>query len=277
MVKIAVSLTTYNRKDKTISCLQSLKLQTISTSVKLDVYVTDDASTDDTPAVIKMIYPEANIFIGSGTLFWAGGMRKSWGEALKSNYDYYFLLNDDTILMPNALEVLLTYYKDNPIGIVVGSTAEDDRISYGGQKITSKLNFKREIVFSDSVFLDCDLGNANIMLVPGQVVAKIGILSEKFTHGIADYDYTLTALKAGFKVMVAPGLLGICSDDHGNNWKSTNTTLKDRIKYLKSPKGLAYNEYLYLIRKHLPEHYPIAFIKLWAKTLFPFLWDKFKN
>ncbi|MBW4890161.1 glycosyltransferase family 2 protein [Mucilaginibacter sp. HMF5004] len=276
-VAIAVLLTTFNRRDKTIACLKSLKGQVTTVPVAIDIYVTDDASADGTPEAIKVIYPEANVFIGSGSLFWAGGMRKSWGEAVKGNYDYYFLLNDDTILTSNVLEVLLSYYKNKATGIVVGSTAEDGKLSYGGRVITSKLNFKKEMVFSNTEFLNCDLGNANIMLVPKGVVDKIGILSDKYTHGIADYDYTLTAVEAGINVMVAPGILGTCSDDHGNNWKSANTTLKERIKYLKSPKGLAYNEYLYLIKKHLPQHYPVAFVKLWAKTLFPFLWDRFKN
>ncbi len=278
MVTIAVLLTTYNRKDKTLACLQSLKAQVISTPVTIDLYVTDDASADGTPDAIKTIYPDANIFIGSGSLFWAGGMRVSWGEAVKKGYDYYLLLNDDTILVSNALDVLLSYYKNgDTTAIIVGTTAEGDNISYGGRIITSKLNFGKQMVYSDTEFLNCHLGNANIMLVPKHTVAKIGILSAKYTHGIADYDYTLTAVEAGINVMVAPGVLGSCTDDHGNNWKSANTTLAERVKYLKSPKGLAYSEYLYLIKRHLPQHYPVAFVKLWAKTLFPFLWDRFKN
>jgi GT2 family glycosyltransferase len=115
------------------------------------------------------------------------------------------------------------------------------------------------------------------MLVPREIVRKIGILSEDYTHSIADFDYTLKAKKAGFKAVVVPGILGYCTDDHGNNWKSANVSLRDRIKYLKSPKGLAYEEYLHFIKKHFPSHLPEAFIKLWLKTLFPALWDKFKR
>lgn len=278
VLKIAVLLTTYNRKDKTVACLNSVKKQVSNTQFLLDLYVTDDASADGTPDAVKAIYPDAHVFIGDGSLFWAGGMRKCWGAAVKKNYDFYLLLNDDTILMSNAFEVLLSYYDNANLDvIVVGSTAEGRVLSYGGQKIISKFNFIKEIVYSETEFLNCELGNANIMLVPKMVVAKIGILSDKYTHGIADYDYTLTAIEAGLKVVVAPGILGTCPDDHGNNWKSANNTLEERIKYLKSPKGLAYTEYLYFIKRHLPQHYPIAFAKLWAKTLFPFLWDRFKK
>lgn len=115
------------------------------------------------------------------------------------------------------------------------------------------------------------------MLVSKQVVEKIGILASHFTHCLADYDYSLKARKAGFPVAIAPGFLGKCVNDHGRNWKSQSTTLKERISYLKSPKGLAYKEYLRFIKDHFPLSLPSAFCKLWIKTFFPFLWDTFKN
>ena len=104
------------------------------------------------------------------------------------------------------------------------------------------------------------------------LINKIGFLSNSYTHSLADYDYTLTAKKVGFDVLVAPGFLGECKDDHGNNWKSSKVSLKDRIKYLKSPTGLAYKEYLIFIKRHFPASYPSAFVKLWLKTFFPFIW-----
>jgi len=283
-MKIAVLLTTFNRRDQTVACLESLKNQLGFEDNSLEVFLTDDNSSDGTvPAVLK-IFPQANIFQGNGQLFWAGGMRKSWSEALKHQFDFYLLLNDDTLLRQNALEVLLDSYSKiytskGLSSIVVGSTSEltDKSISYGGKKLLSSYNIKSKLVYSETELLECDLGNANIMLVPKAVVDKIGILSEVYTHGIADYDYTLQAKKNNFGVYVAPGILGSCTNDHGNNWKSQNSTLSERIKFLKSPKGLAYKEYLYLTKTFFPVSFPETFVKLWMKTLFPVIWDKFKS
>ena len=52
------------------------------------------------------------------------------------------------------------------------------------------------------------------MWVPKEVVNKIGPLAEGYVHGVADYDYTLRARKAGLPVLIAPGYLGSCTDDH---------------------------------------------------------------
>lgn len=277
-MRIAVLLTTFNRKEKTISCLESLYAQQLPADVAFEVFLTDDGSKDGTADAVKKTFPEVHVFHGNGSLFWAGGMRNSWKQAIQHEFDYFLLLNDDTVLHENAINILLESNRKQK-AVCVGTTLDkaSGSLSYGGRKVSNGFQLKSYKVHSDTDYVECDLGNANIMLVPKAVVDKIGILSDVFTHGIADYDFTLKAKKNGFPVLVAPGILGYCVDDHGNNWKSAKVGLKERIQYLKSPKGLAYKEYLHYIKSHFPLHYPSAFCKLWMKTFFPFLWDSFKK
>lgn len=282
-MKIAILLTTFNRKQKTLSCLRSLNRQILPVGTQTDIYLTDDSSSDGTAEAVAFHFPEVRLLKGNGSLFWAGGMRNSWNAALPGDYDYYFLLNDDTLLKDNAMESLLQYNIQavagkRPPAICIGSTCDHEgNITYGGKALTSRYSLQGRFIFSEDEFMPCDLGNANIMLVPSLAVKRIGILSSAFTHGIADYDYTLKARKAGIDVLVAPGFLGTCIHDHDKNWKSARVRLKERIAFLKSPKGLAYSEYLGFIRYHFPLSYPMAFSKLWLKTLFPVLWDTFKK
>lgn len=279
-MRIAVLLTVYNRREKTLACLGRLAMQVLPEQVKLAVYLTDDNSVDGTADAVARSYPNVNLLRGSGSLFWAGGMRNSWKAALKGNYDYYLLLNDDTLLRTDAISSLLSvavHYAGIP-SICVGATCDTTgKLTYGGRMLLSKYALKSKMVHSTRDVQDCDLGNANIMLVPAPVVSRLGILSDVFTHGIADYDYTLRARRAGFRVLVAPGFLGECENDHGRNWASAAMPLKKRIAFLKSPKGLAYHEYLYFIRSHFPYSLPATLLKLWLKTLFPGIWDSFKK
>lgn len=288
MKNIAVLLTCHNRKEKTINCLESLykAIECSNYEIKFDIYLVDDGSTDGTYEEINKHFPAVIIIKGSGNLFWARGMRLAWETALSANQDYdsFLLLNDDTFLFRDAIKKILyhsiNFYKEKSShAIFIGSTKDIETgiISYGGKKLYSINRPKGYLIQSDTHWVECDLGEANIMLVPKTIVQKIGILSDKFTHGIADYDYTLRAKKEGFKVIVTPGILGTCTFDHGKGWKSANTNLAERIKYLYSPKGLAYREYLYYIKKHFPLHLPEAIFKLWLKTLFPFVYDRFKK
>lgn len=282
-MRIAVLLTTFNRKEKTLSCLQTLHKQVLPTGTYLSIYLTDDNSKDGTAKAVKQYFPEVKLFTGSGYLYWAGGMRNTWKEALKGDYDFYLLLNDDTLLFNTAIQSLLEGFKQNPYApanaICVGSTCDPQtgKLSYGGSRLFKDQVWKSSTIFSERDYLCCDFANANIMLVPRQVVNQIGILSDIYTHSLADYDYTLQAKKAGFKVVLIPGYLGTCTDDHGNNWKSSKTSLKERLSFLKSPKGLAYPEYMQFIKLHFPSSYYAEFSKIWLKTFFPIIWDLFKK
>jgi GT2 family glycosyltransferase len=279
---IAALLTCFNRKQKTLACLNNLSKQVLRPGIKVDIYLTDDNSSDGTAAAVREQYPSVNVLDGTGSLYWAGGMRYTWRKALEGNYDFYLLLNDDTVLFENAIQSLVDTFQNNPYApqraICIGSTSDPatGKMSYGGSCLYKEKVWKSKPVYDAHQYINCDFANANILLVPKTVVEKIGILSDEYTHSLADYDYTLQARKVGFGVVQVPGFLGTCTDDHGNNWKSQKTSLSDRIKYLKSPKGLAYKEYLHFIQKHFPASRNSEFIKIWLKTFFPFIWDKFK-
>jgi GT2 family glycosyltransferase len=276
---IAVLLATRNRKAKTVACLQSLQRQRLPQGVDLAVHLTDDASSDGTPGAVLAAWPGARLYNGRGNLFWAGGMRHTWRQAEKESPDFYLLLNDDTVLHEDAVTTLLNAPSVNN-SLCIGSTKDPftHQRSYGGRKLTAKRSWRDdEVVLSETEYLPCDVANANIMLVPKKIVEEIGILSDAYTHGLADYDYSLTARRAGFTVHVAPGFLGECVNDHGKSWKSQKTTLRQRIEHLKSPKGLAYNEYMTFIKRHFPLSYPSAFVKVWMKTFFPFIWETFRK
>ena len=285
MKRIAVLITCYNRQEKTMTCLKSLLAADLSADYHLSVFLVDDGSTDGTGETVKKKIPQVNVIQGNGNLFWAGGMRLAWKEALKEHFDFYFLLNDDTILYPNAINLLIdahTYAleKFNQGGIYVGSTndPETKEFTYGGHKLLSKISSRSQPVKPQAeIIQSCDFANANILLVSNNVVESIGILSDKFTHSVADYDYTLTASRKGFPLLVCSDYCGVCVDEHGKNWLPGNYPVSERIKYLRSPKHLAYKEYLFYIKHHFPFYYPIAFLKLWAKTLFPSIWDNFKK
>ena len=281
---ITVLLTCHNRKLKTYSCLEALSNCTLEEGFDLNIFLVDDGSTDGTTEYLHGKFKNLQIIQGTGDLFWAGGMRKAWKFANENekNTDYYLLLNDDTIVFKDTIIRLFKdlEYINEPKSIIVGSTQnpETKKISYGGHKILNWLFFKGEIVIPNNEFPQkCQLGNANIMLVPNEVYEEIGSLSESYTHGIADYDYTLKALRNGINTFVSSAFCGYCDYDHGVNWLKQDSNLKDRISYLYSPKGLSYKEYLQFIKRHLPYHLPIAFVLLWGKTLFPIIWQLFKN
>lgn len=61
--------------------------------ISLSVYLTDDGCTDGTSQAVRDIFKGKDITImqGDGNLYWAGGMRFAWKEALKKKTNGIFI------------------------------------------------------------------------------------------------------------------------------------------------------------------------------------------
>lgn len=284
-MNVAALLTCHNRKAKTIACLESLYRAVVPPAYQIDVYMTDDGSTDGTGKTVKELFPQVNVIQGDGSLFWAGGMRLAWKTAIDGKqYEAYLLINDDVILHRNFMLNLLkaeahSLAETGKKGIYSGATVDGTtgQVTYGGSVITQNhLIMNMQKLAPASYTQRCDLANANVLWVSGCVVEEIGIFEKRYTHGIADYDYSLRAMKNKIPLWLAPDVCGVCDNDHEKNWK-TGVSLKERILWMKSPKGLACSEYMFYIKKYFPAYLPYSFIMMWMKILFPFVWDRFKN
>lgn len=280
MQRIAVLLTCFNRKDKTINALNHLynALDYLENRLDITIYLTDDGSSDGTSQAVNANFPEAIILQGTGELFWAGGMRNSWNAALKENFDAYLLLNDDTDVFKNMFSDLISthnYCLENftDPGIYVGSTMDlsTKKLSYGGWVVKNKFTARSEQLYPNQKEpQECELGNANIMLVHNEVVKKIGILSDKYSHGLADFDYTLMAKKNGIPVLITPNYIGGCKRDKINPYINfPNLKLKERVKLLYSPIGLDFSSNLQYMKRNFPLRLPLVFLAGWFKILFP--------
>ena len=137
----------------------------------------DDASTDGTAAAIRTEYPWVEVIDGSGALFWNRGMYVGFGAALQRPADYYLWLNDDTVLVADALQSLLQQSEQlrraegTPV-IVVGATAErsSGRVTYGGRVRRSRLRrFNFELVWDEKRPVPCEAIEGNCVLIPREV------------------------------------------------------------------------------------------------------------
>ncbi|HEY9675264.1 MAG TPA: glycosyltransferase family 2 protein [Waterburya sp.] len=245
--RLAALLTCHNRKPKTLACLEALFNQELPREVTIDVYLVDDGSTDGTGEAVAQSYPQVKILQGNGSLFWNGGMGVAFAEALKSDYDVYLWLNDDTILYPNALSNLLeTFHRLQLQGehrtIIAGSTCDPKTttLTYGGVVRRSRWRPLRfDLVQPDEDVKRCDTINGNCVLIPRAVVQLVGNLDPAFTHYAGDWDYGLRAQQKGCTVWVAPGYVGTCSQNYQPGGDADSSVhLGEGLKKIGQPKGL---------------------------------------
>lgn len=280
MTKIAVLLTCFNRVEKTLTCLRSLQKQQ-QPDLEISVYLVDDGSTDGTSEQVARQFPDVHLLRGNGSLYWNGGMRLAWGQAMQHNYDFYIWLNDDVELIDDAISRIISFYQnadDRNVGVVTGTMISKDhgKVTYGGRRSRfwwhpTKLG---GLIPLSDVGQRCDVVNGNFTLVPAKIVAVAGNLSDRFTHAIGDFDYAFRVRKLGFNCYVAPGFFGFCENNpKAGSPKDTNLSLKKRVELLNRPnKFPPYKEWQLFVREHGGLVWPILWLKTLIRGKCPYLW-----
>lgn len=271
-VQLAVLITCHNRRNTTLACLQALYHQDIT----FDVYLVDDGSSDGTSEAVKKNYPAVNILEGDGNLFWVGGMRLAFSEALKQGYNYYLWLNDDTILDSNALLNLLNTHQKlaqqgYPNSIIVGSVRDPltGKLTYGGRKRSSReWSRKLEPVEPSIEPIKCNTMQGNCVLIPDSVAEKVGNIDAAFIHTLGDLDYGLRAYKLGCSVWVAPGYVATCSKNsvHGS-WADTKLTISERLKKAFQTKGFPPQAWAVFLKRHSGPFWYIHWLRPYLRAV----------
>lgn len=238
MIKTAILLTVFNRREVTLSGLRSLResISKMPPEYRFDIYMTDDGCSDGTAEAVSNEFPDIKIIDGNGALFWSGGMRKAWAAANEClNYDFFLWFNDDAMLYEDALRILFEASNNvKPNSVISGAFCDDQgRVSYGGKTKNWKLIVPKAGKYQSIYWM-----NGNLVLVPRAVYEQIGMIDQIFVHGTGDYDYGRRAIIAGFTVFLTDSYVGETNrhDNPRQTFYKKGMGIYDRIKILYSPR-----------------------------------------
>jgi GT2 family glycosyltransferase len=243
MMKIAVLLTCFNRREKSLTCLGSL----LSIVPDCDIYLVDDGSTDNTAEAIKAQFPQVKVIAGDGNLFWNRGMCLAWKEAAKKDYDYYLWLNDDVVLYDGFLQELLECQSEADHKAVISGIIESQdkqEVLYGGT------DMNRRLIQPNGKMQQITNLNGNVVLVPRSVYQQLGTLDPFFHHDLGDVDYGFRAAAKGIPVLSTRAAVAYGEKNHICRERLNNTTMERRFKRLYSPLGSNPNINFYFRKKH---------------------------
>lgn len=280
--KIAVLLTSFNRRETTLKCLYSLGLQKgIHKDFEISIFLVDDGSTDGTGNAVKEQFPMVEVIQGTGDLYWNRGMHLAWKTAVETSidFDYYTWLNDDVLLYHNAIEHLLECAKEsNEKGIICGVFEEKENsgiISYGGGNLKGKTYIANKL--HTDALESCEIINGNCVLIPKSVFLKVGLIDPIFPHSLGDHDYALRAKKKGIKAYTTIRIIGACSKNElPPKWCIPNVPLVKRLKSLYSPLG---NSHPYYYTIYINRHFGFTkavknYLSIHLRVLCPSLWKQ---
>jgi N-acetylglucosaminyl-diphospho-decaprenol L-rhamnosyltransferase len=210
-------------------CLDSLRAQ--EGGLTREIYVVDNASTDDSVERVRKGYPEVHLLASeyNGGFAYAVNLalRRILAERQDQAHPYYvLLLNTDTELPPTALARMVDFMEEHPQAgaagprLVMGDGRLDRacRRSFPSPRVAFYRLSGLDRVFPRSrrfgqynlTYLDerqtteVDSVCGAFMLVRGQVVETVGLLDEAYFMYGEDLDWAYRIKEQGWKIYYHP-------------------------------------------------------------------------
>lgn len=202
---VSIILLNWHGWRDTIACLDSL--------ARLDyqnyhVLVVDNGSTDDSVARIRTAHPDIPVLETGRNLGFSGGCNVGIRRALDDGANYVWLLNNDTMVDPQALSSMVAEAEADPRAGAVGSVLyhmDNPSVvqAWGGGKVSfwsGRTRHHQTQVPSTELHY---LTGASI-LIRRRALEEVGLLDEStFFMYWEDTDFSFRLRKAGWRLAVA--------------------------------------------------------------------------
>lgn len=282
--RLSVILACHNRKPKTLACLQAVIDQIGQLGSRISacrIVLVDDGSTDGTAEAVRLSFPQVQIVVADGSLFWCRSMHLAQTYAFGPDVDFLLWLNDDTDLDSDALVRVFNSYDSllektgKPVALV-GSLRDpvSNRATYGGlYRARWWQRTKLKLMEPGDAPLRAVSMNGNCVLLPAEIVNSVGNFDERFEHAMGDMDYGLRVIEAGYELWVMPGFVGSCGrNSTAKTYLDKSIGFRQRWKHIVSAKGLPPRSWYYFTRRHVGVFWPVywgwPYVRLVLSALF---------
>lgn len=264
---IAIVIVNYNGNNDTLECLESIDRYCKENDYT--VYLVDNASKAPiSDSELKKFNVHIKYIKSGKNLGFAGGNNLAVSGIKLGDFDYVFLLNNDTVLLddsvdrlvkkieitPNIIGGIVNYYYDNPEEMW---QAGSDTVA---KKIKSKERKDFDVLSEDMIFVDSIPGSS--MMIPRKIIEEIGLFDERYFAYYEEVDFCERAKESGYQVAFLPNTrllhkVGRASTSRMKHYLRTRNTL---LFY-----SLHYKQYMF-----------VAYLRVILRTIRDIVNSKFK-
>ncbi|WMP19305.1 glycosyltransferase family 2 protein [Thiothrix lacustris] len=219
--EVSIILVSYNTSSYIRRALESLFRETQLTSI--EVIVVDNASSDDSVAMIRQFFPQVTLIESGANLGFAGGVQLG---AKQATGQYLLLLNPDTVTINAAVDRLLHFAKLQSANNIWSGVTLNNDMSLNTQHAWSKPTlhdllysalglsklFSKTCVFNNANYgcwkrdtvKEVDIVSGCFFLTTRELWDKLGGLDSSFFMYAEEADYCLRAKALGYQPIVTP-------------------------------------------------------------------------
>lgn len=241
MTNLAIIIISWNVRDLLAECLRSVQNDLSSSQLSRQIWVVDNASRDDSAAMVRRQFPDVRLIASKKNLGFAGGNNAALramgfaGDETKPPIpasqrdpeppEVVLLLNPDTVVHPGALQTLYRFLKSTPRAGIAGAKLvySDGSFQHGafafpglwqlaiellplpGRLAESRWNgrYGQSLYESQQPFrIDHPLGAA--MAVKREAIEQAGLLDEAYHMYVEEVDWSKRITAAGWAAYCVP-------------------------------------------------------------------------
>ena len=258
---LSVIIANYNGRQLLADCLESVYAN--APSCAFEVIVVDDASWDGSAEMVAERFPQVRLLRNARNVHYGKSNNRAMTVAQGR---YVYLLNNDTLVLPGALDAMRIFLDDHPRVGAVGSKLLNGDGSvqwsvkclpsvgsglFGARSILTKMFPNNPVSRKHLLHLGSDLStpfeagyvsSASVMM-RREVVERVGGLDERLSYHV-DADYCRRIWDAGYQVYYLPAATVIHFDHKGGTMVTRRRRFKSIIEFHRG-------SYIYF-RKHHP-------------------------
>lgn len=250
---VAIITVNWNNFEDTYELLKSLSAVPEVGDVS-DVIVVDNKSSDGSGYRLKKHFPEFVFIFSRENLGYGGGLNLAISKFL-DEYEYFFILNNDTVVSSDFISSAYQQMKSGKFGIFgpVILYHKTDTVWFAGGKL-SRFGYTMHMFKGKSYRVvknklpesyPTDFVTGCAMVVRKGVFKKIGFFDENFFMYGEDTDLCLRAKKAGYEI----GMINSATVYHKVS-RSAGTGGKDELAFSKLQAYYYARNNMILAKKH---------------------------
>lgn len=208
MKELGIVICNYNKSSYVLKCIETVLA---SEYQDFDLYVVDNASTDDSVKAIRDTYGDCvNVLENSENLGGSGGFNTGLRKVLEKDYKYVCCLDNDVQVTPEAIGAMRDFLEENTeVGMVSAKVYHLQMQEYV-QQMGLYIHFNP--FYAETIFADvkddgslpevvyCDTVAACALMMPVKVVREVGLMPEDNFIYWDDMEWGYLVKKQGYQV-----------------------------------------------------------------------------
>jgi GT2 family glycosyltransferase len=214
-LSVAIIILNWNNAADSLACLDPVSRLAYD---NYEVILVDNGSADGTVRAVREHYPAVTVLENPENLGFAGGNNVGIRYALARGSDLICILNNDVIVTPDFLRPLAAVCQDQAqVGAVtplLADMANPERVWALGAALDWRTATTTRLHAGEAIQTHLTRGPFEVGIAPGaallfkrEVIARVGLLDEKFFLYYEETDWCLRLRRAGYRILAVPASL----------------------------------------------------------------------